>query len=158
MWPPEVWGGLVGSTGWDFDVRFWQSTWNQHASNNDINLNAPCGAVTAAPHFWRSAFGAADCILEIANYRLKFWCLRFLFAFESCMFRQLSVCSWCLLPIRFVSGDVGNLQSLLQKCIRNASTIYNNASKFIKHLSKINQNGAKERSESDLGSKSARGC
>ena len=33
------------------------------------------------------------------------------------------VYSWCLLSIRFVSGDIGNLQSLLQTCVRNASTI-----------------------------------
>ena len=38
----------------------------------DYYLNAPCGAVTAAPHFWRSAFGAADCIPQIENYGSKF--------------------------------------------------------------------------------------
>ena len=80
------------------------------------NLNAPCGAVTAAPRFWRSAFGAADCILHIANYQLKFWCLRLLFLFHARIFMQISVYSWCLLSIRFVAGDIGNLQILLQTC------------------------------------------
>ena len=63
-------------------------------------------------------------ILQIAKWSIRVLkSAFFLFAFESCMFRQISVCTWCLLPIRFVSGDVGNLQVLVQKCVRKALTI-----------------------------------
>ena len=50
----------------------------------------------------------------------------FLFAFDSCLFLQISVRSWCLLSIRFGSRDGENM---LPKCFKHDAKIYTNSFK-----------------------------
>ena len=108
------------------------------------------------PRICRSAFVAADCILQIANYRSEFWCMRVLFPLDSCIFLQISVCSWCLLSIRFVSGGVGNLRILLQKCFRNALNMMPKSiqthSESLKNQPKWSQGAFQKRSREQVGS------
>ena len=101
---------------------------------------------------WCSWLHSANCKLSI-----RVLVSAFSFAFVLCIFLQISVCSWCLLSIRFVSGDVGNLQILLQKCVRNASTIMQQSikshAKSIQNRRKWCQGALRKRPWEQVGSR-----
>ena len=77
-------------------------------------------------------------------------------SFGVCVFYlRLTLVYFCrYLYVLDVCCQFASCQAMLAVCKSYCKILY----KFIQHPSKINQNGAKECSESDLGSKLVRGC
>lgn len=109
------------------------------------------------PEHSRSAFAAADCILQLANSWSEFWFMRFwlhlTFARFCSYLRVLDVFRYsvsCQAASTFCKCYHRKVTKILENWCQNPST-------FTPNPCKIDQNGAQERSESDLGSKSAPG-
>ena len=120
--------------------------------------NAPCGASTAAPVFEdrRLVQLSAFCKLQIIDQSFGVYVFYF----------RLTLAYFCrYLHVLDVCCQFASCQAMLAICksyCKNVSEMHqqlcNNPSKAMQNPSKIDENGVKERSESDLGSKSARGC
>ena len=162
----EVSAGAVGGQG-GVGKRLWSqqnpiSRFNTPSAPQAgaADPNAPSGASTAAPVFVarrlvqllafsdQRIFGLAG-NLEIMKYRSEFWCLRFClrsafacfcsYLLALAVFRQFVSCHWAVCTF----------------CCKSASKIHQKSCKIPQNPSQIDQNGAQERLEKDLGCMSA---